>query len=332
MNKTSATPMLSVVIPTHKRPQFLPRAIASALQAAPDGDVEVLIIPNGPDDSWKSAAEKFKQDARVQWHPISAPQANIARNHGLERAAGKYVRFLDDDDYFLAGASQQCIDLDTFGNDASQGGVNLIDHSGTTFLQWRSVADADYATSMLRSSRIALPCAMLYRRSSIKGMNWDPSRPIEQDTAWALSLARDRELSLHRCGLQTGVWVHHLGDRISTRKPPAIHHRITAEIILDTLQGLQMRNALTSERRDAAIEGLWFCIHSAFPLSPLHWSKMVKKVRLIAPDSRPNIDAFHNFPLRQIDPLWIEWFLAPHRAIRMLRRQRARDGGSLSSW
>lgn len=332
MNKVSANPILSVVIPTYKRPQFLQRAIDSALRAAPDGDVEVLIIPNGQDGSWKSVAGQYIQDSRVQWHPIKIPHANVARNHGLARATGKYIRFLDDDDYFLDDAAQQCIELDSVGNDVSQGGVNLIDHTGTMFHQWKSAAVVDYSASILRPNRITATCAMLYRRSSIQGLSWEPTCHIGQDTAWALSLARDRELSLHRCDLQTGVWIHHLGDRISTKRRPADHNRIMAEILLDTVHGLQRRSALTNIRRDAAAEGLWLCIHNAFPFSPIYWSRMIKLVQLLAPGSHPNIDAFYNFPLNKIDPLWIEWVLAPHRAIRMHSRQKARDRGRLPPW
>src|SRR3546814_8013731 len=66
-NAVKKKPLLSVIIPTYKRPQYLPRAINSAVQAAPDGDVEVIVVPNGPDDSWKNVAKKYQSEPRVQW-------------------------------------------------------------------------------------------------------------------------------------------------------------------------------------------------------------------------------------------------------------------------
>src|SRR5690606_1617249 len=90
-------PLLSVIIPTHARPQFLPRAIDSALDAAPGGSVEVIVVPNGQDSSWVQIARGFRHDARVRWLPISQSGVSSARNHGLQSANGIYARFLDDD-------------------------------------------------------------------------------------------------------------------------------------------------------------------------------------------------------------------------------------------
>ena len=56
---SSKTPLLSVVIPTHARPEFLPRAIDSALQAGPEGGVEVIVVPNGGDQAWRAVAEAY---------------------------------------------------------------------------------------------------------------------------------------------------------------------------------------------------------------------------------------------------------------------------------
>lgn len=97
-------PLLSVVIPTHERPKLLSQqAIESALQAAPDGHVELIVVPNGVDDSWREVANNFKNDSRVHWHPISKTHANVARNEGKYITSGKYLWFLDHNDDFLSG-------------------------------------------------------------------------------------------------------------------------------------------------------------------------------------------------------------------------------------
>ena len=101
------TPIISVVIPTFRRPALLNYAISSALTAAPDGDVEVIAVPNGPDDSWKSVAQTFADDGRVKWYELAIGNACGARNYGLTKAQGKYVRFLDDDDYLYPAAAEQ---------------------------------------------------------------------------------------------------------------------------------------------------------------------------------------------------------------------------------
>src|SRR5690606_21298027 len=114
-------PPLTVVLPTAGRPQFLPRAVDSALKAAPEGDVEVIVVPNGPDKSWRMALAPFQTDRRIRVAPVARAHANVARNHGLVLARGKYIRFLDDDDYLLPAASEQILALERSGHDLCSG-------------------------------------------------------------------------------------------------------------------------------------------------------------------------------------------------------------------
>src|SRR3546814_19502695 len=94
-NAVKKKPLLSVIIPTYKRPQYLPRAINSAVQAAPDGDVEVIVVPNGPDDSWKNVAKKYQSEPRVQWHSIATEHAHVQRHDRKTPGRGKYIPILD---------------------------------------------------------------------------------------------------------------------------------------------------------------------------------------------------------------------------------------------
>jgi glycosyltransferase involved in cell wall biosynthesis len=325
-------PLLSVIIPTCKRPQFLPRSITSALVSAPEGDAEVIVVPNGADRSWKAVAQQFADDARVQWHPIPTAHANIARNAGLALARGKYVRFLDDDDFLLEGAHAQCLLLDASTHDASQGGIDLVDQNGNVFRQWLSSATEDYAQSMLRAARITHGAAMLYRRDRILNRKWDSTRHIGQDTAWALELARDLELSLHRCEAQTGVWTHHGETRISSQTGTLGHCQLTAQILLDAVRGIADRKALTSDRREAAAEGLWHCIHTAFALAPIYWTHVIKTVRRLAPNSLPNDAAYRRFPLDRLHPAFTEWMMLPHRSLRAWRYHHKRTRGLVPPW
>ena len=103
MSSSLATPLLSIIIPTYNRPQFIRRAVESALRSEPNGDVEIIIVPNGGDDTWKKSLADFLHNPKILVSPIEKGHANAARNHGLKLAKGKYIRFLDDDDFLLEG-------------------------------------------------------------------------------------------------------------------------------------------------------------------------------------------------------------------------------------
>lgn len=325
-------PLVSVVIPTYNRPQYLPRAVASAFLAAPDGEVEVIVVPNGPDASWKQSLAPWIRDNRVRVAPIATAHANVARNQGLALARGKLIRFLDDDDYLVEAARDQCIALNSSGLAVSLAGVNLVDSSGAIFRTWTPVDDTDFTTSMLRPTRITHNCALLWGREHIASRSWDVARPIAQDTAWALSNARDMDLSVLVFPNPTGVWVHHEGIQTSKHANVLGHTQASAEILLDTVRGLERRHALTTERRSAAAAGLWQCAHIAFPLAPRYWSGIVRRAVDLMPDSHPADKTYDMFPFRYISPIVTEWTMTPHRFVRIHMREKARRKGLLPPW
>lgn len=90
--------LVSVVIPTHKRPYKVMRAIDSALNQTYQ-NLEVVIVSDGYDKETEESMIKYKADPRVNFFSYKEAQGgNYARNMGIERAKGKYIAFLDDDD------------------------------------------------------------------------------------------------------------------------------------------------------------------------------------------------------------------------------------------
>ena len=97
--------LVSVIIPSFRQPQFLGRAIESALEQD-YSDIEVLIVDDTSlDSSLAVAVDAMQRDPRVR---VLARRVNgglgRARNTGLMAARGKLVTFLDSDDYLLPGS------------------------------------------------------------------------------------------------------------------------------------------------------------------------------------------------------------------------------------
>ena len=94
--------MISVVIPTHNRADLLPRAIKS-VQNQTWTDLEIVVVSDGSEDDTKAVVEALaKDDDRIRFiEYFPAKGGNVARNTGIENAAGEYVAFLDDDDEFM---------------------------------------------------------------------------------------------------------------------------------------------------------------------------------------------------------------------------------------
>jgi glycosyltransferase involved in cell wall biosynthesis len=89
--------LVSIVIPTYYRNDWLRRSIESALEQTHDS-VEVVVV----DDSGERYAESVvrEYDAIYVAHEQNRG-GNPARNTGIEAANGKYIQLLDDDDRIL---------------------------------------------------------------------------------------------------------------------------------------------------------------------------------------------------------------------------------------
>jgi glycosyltransferase involved in cell wall biosynthesis len=98
------TPLISIIIPTYKRAAMLHRAIISVLEQT-YSNIEVLVVSdNEPDDEYTSSAQATVDsfnDRRVRLI-LQEKHINgaVARNIGINASKGKYISFLDDDDYY----------------------------------------------------------------------------------------------------------------------------------------------------------------------------------------------------------------------------------------
>lgn len=92
-----AQPLVSVVIPTHNRPELLARAIQS-VQSQTYPNLEIVVVDDGSDDRTRAVVERA-EDPRVRWiRHASRKGGAAARNTGISASRGDVIAFLDDDD------------------------------------------------------------------------------------------------------------------------------------------------------------------------------------------------------------------------------------------
>ena len=91
----------SVIIPTHNRNSFLVRAIKKTLSQK-QKPKEIIIIDDTKNFNAKKIVNSFKS-RRVLIKYINSKfssNALISRNMGAKKSKGKYIAFLDDDDFW----------------------------------------------------------------------------------------------------------------------------------------------------------------------------------------------------------------------------------------
>lgn len=92
-------PEISVIVPVYKAEKYLSQCVDSIL-AQKFTDFELLLIDDGSPDRCGEICDKYVgKDNRIKVFHQENAGVSAARNRGLNEAAGKYVTFVDSDDW-----------------------------------------------------------------------------------------------------------------------------------------------------------------------------------------------------------------------------------------
>ncbi|HUS57119.1 MAG TPA: glycosyltransferase family A protein [Planctomycetota bacterium] len=109
IERDSPSPLVSVIIPAYNSAVSLPRSIDSALAQGLGTAAEIIVVNDGSTDAVPEVAARYA-GAIVYIEQQNQGQA-AARNRGLAAARGKYVAFLDSDDYWLPRFLRACLEF-----------------------------------------------------------------------------------------------------------------------------------------------------------------------------------------------------------------------------
>ena len=107
---------ISVIIPTYKPKEYLWECLDSLVrQTFPKEDFEIIIVLNGCCEPWKSQIEEYiasnMSTMNVTFIQTDSPGVSNARNLGIDVMKGKYLFFMDDDDYISPTCLQEMLSL-----------------------------------------------------------------------------------------------------------------------------------------------------------------------------------------------------------------------------
>ena len=107
--------LVSVIIPTYRRPSLLGRAIDSVLNQTYKNIEIIVVSDNNIADEYDKETEKVIKPYVAKGVKYLSAIGNqggaLARNRGLKVAIGDYVNFLDDDDLFYPDKIEKQVNL-----------------------------------------------------------------------------------------------------------------------------------------------------------------------------------------------------------------------------
>lgn len=122
-------PLVSVIVPIYKVEKFLRRCIDSIINQT-FSDSEIILVDDGSPDNCPNICDEYKnKDGRIRVIHKENGGLSSARNAGLDIAKGKYVLFVDSDDYIEPNLLKTCVSLIENNNyDAIRFGYKKIDN------------------------------------------------------------------------------------------------------------------------------------------------------------------------------------------------------------
>lgn len=102
LNQRSSSPYLSIVVPVYNVEQYLEKCVYSILRQS-FINFEVILIDDGSTDKSGFLCDEYAQkDKRIRIVHQNNAGVSAARNTGIELAIGKYITFVDSDDWIEA--------------------------------------------------------------------------------------------------------------------------------------------------------------------------------------------------------------------------------------
>jgi len=180
--------LISVIIPVYKVEKYLRRCIDSVLNQTFD-NFEVILIDDGSPDGCGAICDHYARlDRRVR--VIHKPNEGVsaARNDGIDLAKGRYIAFLDSDDWVHTEYLERLLDIAlktgadivicdfTKVEDDAEPAIDLNENV-------RLMSNADAVRLLVRDQdlRMVVPWNKLYKRAIFDGIRFPVGRRFEDE-------------------------------------------------------------------------------------------------------------------------------------------------------
>jgi glycosyltransferase involved in cell wall biosynthesis len=187
-----SSPLVSVVIPTYGRPEYLRRAVRSVVNQEYEPLELVVVDDCSPTPALESLSEVELGEltSTVVRHDENQG-ANVARNNGIKESIGAYVAFLDDDDIWEPSKIRKQVRAVQDGT----GEVGVV-YTGSKYIfdEYETVETydrtGDLTQEILEGCSLGNFSTLLVARSAIEQAGLpDPELPSWQDRDWLLRLS-----------------------------------------------------------------------------------------------------------------------------------------------
>lgn len=259
INKMSK--LLSIIIPLYNSSKWLPKCLDSILnQDVPSGDLEIVCIDDGsPDDSEQIALQyqtRYPNTFVVLHQENQGPSG--ARNTGMQQATGKYLAFVDPDDYVEPGVFGSLLNrMEEDNLDILRFNYRIVDEKDEPLEKREFECQFDYSPSFMTgaeflANRLDIACNIwryIYRTSLIVSNGiWCFTGDYFDDTPW-LPIVLLKAKRMDVCDTVVYDYQERSDSLVKARTLPAVRKKIEGFFLLIHLLQEEMRGLKGGEIR-----------------------------------------------------------------------------------
>ena len=239
---------VSIVIPAYNRAESILKSIRSV--GTPKATTEIVVVDDGSSDrTCEIVLDEISATTRgptIRLYSQENQGAATARNLGLQKAKGTYVKFLDSDDLLRESALDREFDhaLQTKADVVVCG---WVEETPGTPKQRREVAapELEKGVDDMLCGHSVWTAAALYRRSFIKDLRWDSAHGKADDWGWVWRVCL-AGAKFSRLNILSATYILHDGHRISRHGNPHLDStRMRQHILQEVEQSLKNSGRLT---------------------------------------------------------------------------------------
>lgn len=195
MDPSGTEALVTVVLTTYDRRDFLPRAIETVVEQTYDA-IELVVVddhsPKSPADIVENASHEGLRDVTFIRHEENRG-ASAARNTGIKRANGEFVALLDDDDLWTPDKiERQVATFDRSGEavGAVCTGIKSVDSDGRIIRSRAAEFNGKITKQLLCGATVPLPSVLVRRDLLTDGELFDERLQSYEDLEWMIRLSR----------------------------------------------------------------------------------------------------------------------------------------------
>ena len=249
---------ISIIIPTYNRLWSLNKAIESCKETALS--YEIIVVDDGSTDG---TAEWLRQQQGI----VAIIKANEGKdwsvNKAMAVAKGKYIRFLDSDDWLLPHSSDELFaKAEAESLDVVAAGHSLFSEDEKYIRDINWVVCDDFIAQQLGECDSSHYSAYLFRREFILPIPHRQEYGARDDRQFIIEVA----LANPKTGsVVKPTLAHRLHTQDKLQKADGLKeayiHQATLNIYRNAIKTLEKRGELTQRHKNAAVKILWPLAH-----------------------------------------------------------------------